>query len=145
MVNVRVKVDNLLRKNQQSSSIQIMRSLLACLQWWKNYSCLCVIFVKSINTKSKSTHYAECPISSFQMYESILKIADMLFSNGRNLHGVLKLCSVIIIKIYKVTSNSCSGVNVQYLSLRCSGVEVKSIGNWKPSSAKCKYLKIVLE
>ena len=70
--------------------------------------------------KVKVLIYAECPISSFQMYKTLLKIADLqahnvthcelvdrLFSNGRNVYRaeVVNVCFVIIIKIYKVTSN----------------------------------------
>jgi len=60
---------------------------------------------------------------------------DRLFTKGRNVYraAVVDVCLVKIIKIYKVlvSFQIISGVKVQLLPLRCSGVDVKvlKIGN----------------
>ena len=73
-------------------------------------------------------YHAECPISQVLKCIKILAI----FKWPKCIY--CRAEGVIIIKIYKVTSNfsnNCSGVKVQYLPLRCSEVEVKvlEIGN----------------
>ena len=68
------------------------------------------------STKSKSTHYAECPISQdiicikcikIICIKCIYKLVDLLFSNRQSLNRaeVVNVCFAIIIQIYKVTSN----------------------------------------
>ena len=42
-------------------------------------------------------------------------------------------------------SNNCSGVKVQYVGPRCSGVEVLEIGNTQVTNIPQKYLSTVLK
>ena len=106
----------------------------------------------------KSTKVIQNVLPVFKVFRciKILKIAHLqahkfvrgrVLSNVRNVYRVEVVnvcCFVIIIQIYKVISkafsNTFSGVKVQYLNPRCSGVKVLEIGN---TQVKYKYLKIV--